>query len=575
MFGATWERERVEGSYMPHHSQYSHTAMETPAASAVLAGNSAALRVLHVSELVDIIFNFSNCSDNARYARVCKTWSTISLKIIWEEVDDLVALFSILSPMFAGNKPEHHNVYVPSTAAWRRFETYANLVRKLVYTPTYPSKKRIARAVLRDIGQTRIRLDIFPNMHHLIWIPALHDSITSSITPIPTDGYLFMHAGVKHVEFFLHKSVAPSRTKHFLDDIPLRAPLLTGLRIRGTTGVSAIEESIRRLAASLTSLQNISLPEGYLTTRIAEALSALPVLRRIQIGVDADDLPLDLREQPANFAPVIPAGRFTALEKLEVSIVFSDAVKVLDKVTSENGLRHLSVESQSSSCEDMQRVLDICAQKHKNLRELLLSGNADILAPNTPLTLQTIHSVKDLSALRVLNIEHTSAIFLSPADLSSILSSLPRLVELVLNDSPWYCEIASFGLDVIPVIAGSCRELIKLALFLDATIPLPDADSYPTEVAFAKLMQLHLGTSVITKEACHDVALYLSAHIPAKCGIWYGASWIELEDVVREGPHGERIRTAKERVNLWEEVESLVLFAEKVRIQERGRVEVS
>lgn len=42
-----------------------------------------------------------------------------------------------------------------------------------------------------------------------------------------------------------------------------------------------------------------------------------------------------------------------------------------------------------------------------------------------------------------------------------------------------------------------------------------------------------------------------------------------------EGPHGERIRTAKERVNLWEEVESLVLFAEKVRIQERGRAEVS
>ncbi|KAF5328409.1 hypothetical protein D9619_013304 [Psilocybe cf. subviscida] len=77
-----------------------------------LARVSTALRVVCVTELVDIIFSFLDGPDNARNARVCKTWSNIALKIIWEEVDDLVALFSILSPMVAGNQPERRDVYV-------------------------------------------------------------------------------------------------------------------------------------------------------------------------------------------------------------------------------------------------------------------------------------------------------------------------------------------------------------------------------------------------------------------------------------------------------------------------------
>lgn len=216
---------------------------------------------------------------------------------------------------------------------------------------------------------------------------------------------------------------------------------------------------------------------------------------------------------------------------------FSDAAKILGKISRENGLDHLFVDSPKSTYEELQRVLDICAEKHQQLDELYLFSDYIAQTSNTPITVKVLRSVKQLSCLTVLDIQHPCPVLLSVAELASIVSALPQLSDLALNAAPLFCETASFGLDVVPMILRRCKELIALGLFLDATIPLDDPESYPIEPSFAKLERLNLGVSVVTQEVCHTVALYLSTRIPSECVICYGAPWI---DALGDDDEGEQ-----------------------------------
>lgn len=267
----------------------------------------------------------------------------------------------------------------------------------------------------------------------------------------------------------------------------------------------------------------------------------------------------------------------------------------------------------------MQRVRDTCTDKNTRLQELsLLCINRE---HNTPLTFQTPRSVKLLSSLNVLLIQYGSPISLSLAELTSVISSLPQPSKLCLNESPLYCETATIGLDLFPMIAQSCKELSELTLFLDAGMPLSDARSYLPSGSFSKLGSLSVGVSVVTKEVCQSAALCLSTHLPLGYKLQYGARWITTtEDIpdsqytlfcrlrllcinwlltsthilflfhvfssyppynaltlilvwyLKDLHHEERVRIAKERIKLWEEAEVLVRFPHKVLMQERSRV---
>ena len=53
---------------------------------------------LRVPEILSIIFSFADLSVNAVNARVCKLWHDLALDVLWEEVDDLRRLLSLLGP---------------------------------------------------------------------------------------------------------------------------------------------------------------------------------------------------------------------------------------------------------------------------------------------------------------------------------------------------------------------------------------------------------------------------------------------------------------------------------------------
>ena len=67
--------------------------------TASIYGNPALQRVLCIPELLDLVFGFLDHASNARNARVCKTWSSRALDVLWRGVDDLHHLFSLLAPL--------------------------------------------------------------------------------------------------------------------------------------------------------------------------------------------------------------------------------------------------------------------------------------------------------------------------------------------------------------------------------------------------------------------------------------------------------------------------------------------
>ena len=76
------------------------------------ANQDAPSRVLYIAEIVHRILGLMDRADNARNARVCVAWSDQALNLVWREVNDLQAIFSVLVPMVRDNVTEPLELYV-------------------------------------------------------------------------------------------------------------------------------------------------------------------------------------------------------------------------------------------------------------------------------------------------------------------------------------------------------------------------------------------------------------------------------------------------------------------------------
>jgi hypothetical protein len=60
-------------------------------------------RVLAIPEILRMILQMTDRRSNYNNALVCQMWSEIALDIVWECVDDLYNLFSLLAPLEKSN----------------------------------------------------------------------------------------------------------------------------------------------------------------------------------------------------------------------------------------------------------------------------------------------------------------------------------------------------------------------------------------------------------------------------------------------------------------------------------------
>lgn len=89
-----------------------HTSSPSSLSATHPASHDPPSRALYLPELVHLILACLARPDNARNARVCKTWSETALKIVWKEIDNLQAIFDVLCPLEILGRTETAQFYV-------------------------------------------------------------------------------------------------------------------------------------------------------------------------------------------------------------------------------------------------------------------------------------------------------------------------------------------------------------------------------------------------------------------------------------------------------------------------------
>ncbi|KAF8151349.1 hypothetical protein B0H34DRAFT_861875 [Crassisporium funariophilum] len=525
-------------------------------------------RVLCIPELLDMVFTLLEPSSNAVNARVCKVWSDIALDSLWKDMADLHRLFGILAPLRKTEEEEYEFDRMPETEDWIRFEKYGRRVRRLVYRAS--NSHTLKQSVFDDVGRTRTRLDIFPNMHTLYWKAPLALCV------------MFMHRGIKHFAVQLPPELETISPRPFFQDIAARMPNLENIDIRSNIPMRAIEAETIDLLQRLPKLTKVLFPRFYCTTEVAEALSRLEHLGTIEFryipeqGCGCED---DVKP----FQPVLTEGAFPALWDYSLTALFDDAARFLDATFAPTNLTMLYLDSDIiETSESINRILSVVAENCQLLKFLALVSLRDassldsydgfLAAPGTKITIDTLKPVLKLPNLSTMEIVHQYPLSLREEDIELLASSWPSLETLILNNEPVLLVNSNLTLGSLLPFAKHCPKLTHLGLFLDASSVEdfldPAAASLPfSPVApFKTLQRLSMGVSIIKENQGDRVAEYLSQILPLGCKIDGGITWDESREV--SVPATEILRV---RCEEWAKVQELLPMCTRLRIGERER----
>ncbi|KDR71523.1 hypothetical protein GALMADRAFT_281781 [Galerina marginata CBS 339.88] len=519
-------------------------------------------RVLCIPELLDMIFSFLDPASNVVNAQTCKRWSDIALDSLWKEVDDLHQLFGILAPLRVSEELYEFD-RLPESADWKRFEKYANRVRRLVYEPdglTPPRKMK--QSVFDDVARTRTRLDILPNMHTLQWRAPLSISI------------MFMHSGIKSFTVWLPLQLETISPRPFFQDIAARMPNLASLDVRSYVPLRCIETEMANLLMLLSKLQRITLPRYYFTTCIAETLSGLEHLGIIEFQYVPEQGCGSVFDV-STFNPSLSEGSFPALWDHSMAVTFDDASRFFNLSFTPTNITMLYIDSyEIETPTALHNLLSVIAENCQLLKFLALLSLRDAslttLAENPydtglMVTMDHLKPVLKLANLTALEFTQQYPLVLNPADIELLASSWPAIETLSLNSEPVHLSQSNLTLDALTPFARHCRKLHHLGLFIDATsIPQPPIASI---VPFQSLKRLSMGVSII--EGPDAVALYLSKIVPLNVKLDCGITW-EESDEADDGISN----TIFQRCASWERVAELLPVLTELRKEERERTRV-
>ncbi|KAF8835219.1 hypothetical protein BDN67DRAFT_959375 [Paxillus ammoniavirescens] len=521
----------------------------------------AAQRVF-IPELIDIIFNFLDRKTNVTNALVCKQWSQIALDVVWNEVDDLIQLFSLLKPIREAKLPGERVFETPPDANdWLRFGRYASRVRCLrFYWAKYDAD---IDHLLDDVTRTRTSLEILPNMHTLEWIYVRDDHMERCI--------LFLHRQLRHLTV-----TAPSKYRprpDFYTDLCARAPHLHTLNLLIQFPGEPQEDELRMLVRNLPELRKIVLPEFHFTSSLIEELSRAKNIRVVELGYDDDEGSGDPRNLET-FAPVFAEGAFPFLCELSLVAKIDDLDRFFWSNFAPINITSLYINTyENHSPSEVHDFLVTLSQKCQFLSKLYiqLSHNdypLSVLVPENQLSYETMKPLLAFPNLVTFELLHKYPLKVTLDEIEELASRWPSLECLMLNAEPLVLDEVEFTLDLRALLpfARHCPRLWKLGLYLNATkaeIPSIQSSIEP----FRSLRVLSFGTSRAQDPGA--VAAFLSRACPPGCVLEVGDPSVEFD------PTEDRVLGEFDRRKLsWKAIEEWLPVLIEVRREEKERSRV-
>ncbi|TFK61091.1 hypothetical protein BDN72DRAFT_883320 [Pluteus cervinus] len=500
---------------------------------------AAAHRVLAIPELLrSVFFSLPGLDNNYRTALVCRAWSEIALDVLWYEVDDICTLFNLLVPLtnLTDESSDQAFVRCPTPQDWTKFEKFSRRVKKLTVDST---TELPSTSVFDDIGRTRIRQEILPNLWSLKWCSNL------------SRGIVFLHPGIRDLVFKID-SEAPDQAKLFVQNACFFAQNITTLTIRvGRTGLSrdslavrCIEAELLTWFAELQSLRTLELPRFWLTSPVCEVLGLLPHISELEFDWEAGGYgdPLDT----LTFNPIWDPGNpviFPSLTMFGQSSPFSDGARFISSCQRSSHLINLTLTSQTLESPDAVRsALNIITTRCPNLSWLGLTclttpyRHPPKRGSHPRITLDTLLPLHNLKYLKGLEINHALPFALSNKDFRVLVKTWSKMDYLRFGHDPYplahdIVRIAEAPLAAPPVdqsrypimglfkslksLRKYCPRLTGLSLFgIDDFTVQNDQPGVNQRITspFPYLTALSFGTSSITSDKT-VVAMALSKYL--------------------------------------------------------------
>ncbi|KAF4598700.1 hypothetical protein EYR38_007108 [Pleurotus pulmonarius] len=444
-------------------------------------------------EILASILSYLDGADLSRCATVSKEWSSISLDLKWSTVTDLVRLLHALIPLTQGP----NNVYVRDPSSPPNSYTYRISKHQLTHHWKAIFSGRIHPQSFQDIGFTRLRIDILPNLRTLAW----------GIDPIHS--VLFMHPGVRvFVASFTTMQVLA--LPNLFANVAIRIPQLKTLDLRTSVPVNTIQQDFVRLIQQLPGLESINLPPNYLIDDCIDVLSRLSQLKKITLSSEGPGNPVDLPVSVATPAP----GSFPSISSMSFSLPFDASTRLIYNLSGCRHLEELGIHSTEFGSEaSIHDLLEAICSSAPSVKKLSILPKIRFPHDDPKITLPFEHlqPISHLTELTHLSIHYQHALTLSTADLAQ---SLPRLRSCYLN--PYIPNLSNpLHLDSLIPFARHCLHLRELGLYLSASEE--GVSLYSSPPTFRSLVTLDVGNSHIEDHL--PVALFLAQILPFRCVI--------------------------------------------------------
>ncbi|KAH8109629.1 hypothetical protein DFH11DRAFT_1626028 [Phellopilus nigrolimitatus] len=558
-------------------------------------------RVLSVLELLNFIFSYLDRHTHASCARVCKRWTGVALDLLWEELDEVVPLLSILAPLGSDqSEPVKDPLQMYSDPAiftrstndvdWENFYSYSRRVRRLRvdFLRSIPLSTRI----FAEITQEAPSYPLLPNLSKLA-ICCLGDIEQLSI------GLIFAHESVKELRIAAPKCSTPwTGMEDFFDEVTQRMPHLETifLSVPDVWSVSEIEPCLNDFLLNMPRLKTLFTPIYFATSSIVTTLSKLPSLVSIDFGYPpayGSGSPVDVTP----FSPELLPGSFPALMSLGLCATILDSSRFFENKIAPTTITSLHIHSPKPDADStIGDFLCLISRTCPFLRSLSMNLISQATISNTALrntftgelldeiTLDTLIPITYLPELVNFKFSYHRPILLTDDDLEKLVSQMPRLEELRLCSDPILMHFPSrLTLASLSSVAHHCPRMRSLALYMNTRIlePLPYLAKPGSlrPVRFQNIESINVGTSLIEVGDMLAIATFLGSLLPdsklaaRKVRIEYGVSWVPAVSYVIYANDKQAAQTVQILMRRWAQIARMLPVAVEARAREQTRVE--
>ncbi|KAH9948842.1 hypothetical protein B0H21DRAFT_787475 [Amylocystis lapponica] len=413
--------------------------------------------------------------DLAKVARVCKALSEPTLDILWRELDNMLPLLRLLSPLqsvsvgnqgFMGSRNDDAYFMrgqVPLDE-WTRFQLYARRVRHL--SSNYFEMKD--DSIFIELSRLTDGNPLLPSLTRLNWVPPLLSQADNFFLISPSLRSLALFPVVPEGFDRIHHELLDQAYEQLLRRLFARAPFLEEFYIYEDCG-PVVASYLPIAEAKHVRVLDITVARSAFTdTTFARAISAMESLDHLKIHLEK---------------PFTPSGGFSNLRHL---CVHSDSFSFITGFLSAIGSRrllsihivHCSITNQANA----EMFLECLAQcvKHTSLRNLTLickrfSTSSLHLVSRLADFLKTLLPLHDLETLRI---EVCHSLASSDEDVLAMASAWPRLTSLtLLHQLP---NVENLSIWSLRHLARLCPNLTRLRL---SNVGTQLSDPFPSDAA--------------------------------------------------------------------------------------------